>query len=83
MGILDSFEMAPPEGQAGCSGLCSAHSPVHRVVPPFFCESPGPLSNTCDGAATWAFDMCLQNGGAGELGRAQEVSPSCLLEFGI
>lgn len=74
MGVINSFEMVHPDRQSGCNGHCSAYSPLHRAIPPSFCENPVLLRDpSVDGAATWALGMCLQNGGAGELGRTQEA----------
>lgn len=44
VGIVDSLETAPPDGQAGCGGCCGAHSRLHRAAPLSFHENPLPLS---------------------------------------
>lgn len=53
VGIVNSFEMVHPDRQSGCNGHCSAYSPLHRAVPPSFCENPVLLRDpSVDGAAT-------------------------------
>lgn len=68
MGVIDSFEVASPEGQQGAGA--TAVSPSPQSSPSILLQES---QATWDGAVTWAHGVCFLSGGAGELGRAQEA----------
>lgn len=73
MGIIDSFEVAPPDGQQG-AGVSAVRVPLSTEQPLHpSARVQGHLAGlgwSCD-LGTWHV-LCFQSGGAGELGRAQE-----------